>query len=262
MRNWKILRNRQKETEGEKRPRTMKDWIATACVTGALVVAAAAALVFIRNKDSLVLTDSLVVSMMGSKQEYHGRTQLVYDKDSGEVTLKNRDRSLLLLGVPVYQKASDEENGGITGAVLTRQMIYTNYNTKVIGRINHFGRISYENQIGAISTDGKRKRDVNGGYLFDGANLYLFLEPMKVTWGEETMELSPMSFIAVFNKQGFYYYDCQSDDAGYVSSGESVVRASDQQETYTLNMSNDIVDFQDGKSLLLPPNPESFRLFE
>lgn len=248
--------NEEKHSK-EKRPRTLKERVATGCVIGALVVAAAAAVFFIQKKDSLVLKGAFTVSLMGTEQEYYGKVKLAYDKKTKEVTLHNDSRSLPLLGVPVYRK-----EGESASVVLSRSMIYTNYRTEVISRVNHFGRLSYEGQIGKISTDGKKRKEVNGGYLFDGKDIYLFLEPMTLSWGEESMELSPLSFVSVSNKQGFYYYDCEKQESGYISSGEAVVTAADSQESYELNMSNDIAALPDGKTLLLPPNPESFELFQ
>lgn len=227
---------------------------ATALTIAACILAAASAVFFIRNKDTLTLKEPLTISIMGESQSFYGTTRLVYDKDSKEVTLKNGDRAKLLSGIPVYKK----EGGGV---ILSRAMTYTNYETGLIRRLNHFGRAGYDGQIASLSTDGKKEQQVNGGYLYDGKNGYLFLEPVTVTWEDQELSLPPLSYAAVFNKQGFYYYDAEQETGAYIVSGGAVVSATDRRDTFCLNMSNDIVDLTGGTSLLLPPDPGSFPLF-
>lgn len=237
------------------RPKTVKQRIATVCVVAALVAAAAASFIFIRKKDTLVLRGSYQVSLMGERKDYSGKSSLIYDKKTGNVTLKNGNRSLFLAGVPVY-KAGERE------AVLSSSMIYMNFDTEIIGRVNHFARLSWADAISRISVGGKREREYNGGYLYDGRDIYLFLEPMTLKWGEETLDLSPLSYVSVANKQGFYYYDPASEQSGYILSGEEAVRAGDEKGMYDLDLSRDIADLSGGKSMLLPPDPEAYDLLK
>ena len=224
-------------------------------VVTAVLIALAATAVYIANKDSITLREPVLVSMMGDKQEYHGTTRLVYQEEDGEVRLENGDRTLLLSGVPVYGKESGS-------AVLTRKMTYSNYETGLIRRVNHFARVSCADGVASIQTGGKKAHQLNGGYLFDGKNTYLFLEPMTVTWGKESLELAPLSFISVFNGQGFYYFSKEDQKASYVSDGENVVMAAAEKGGWTLNMSNDITELDNGKSFLLSPSPDAFELLE
>ncbi len=227
----------------------------TGAVVAALLAALAATAVYIASKDNMTIREKALVSIMGEKQEYRGTTRLKYQDSSGEVRLENGDRMLLLYGAPVY----DLESGDV---ILSRKMICSNYETGLIRRVNHFARISCEDGVASIRTGGKKAHQLNGGYLFDGENTYLFLEPVTVVWGEETLELSPLSCISVFNKQGFYYYSKEEQTAAYISSGEDVVKAVAEKGGYTINMSSDIADLDDGKSFLLSPNPDAFELFE
>ena len=214
----------------------LRNRAATVLTIAACILAAASAVFFIRNKDTLTLKEPLTISIMGENQSFYGTTRLVYDKDSKEVTLKNGDRTKLLSGIPVYKK----EGGGV---ILSRAMT------------------GYDDQIASLSTDGKKEQQVNGGYLYDGKNGYLFLEPVTVTWEDQELSLPPLSYAAVFNKQGFYYYDAEQETGAYIVSGSAVVSATDHRDTFCLNMSNDIVDLTGGTSLLLPPDPGSFPLF-
>lgn len=227
----------------------------TGAVVSALLAALAATAVYIASKDNMTLRERTLVSIMGEKQEYRGTTRLKYQDSSGEVRLENGNRLLLLYGAPVYAMESGD-------VILSRKMIYSNYDTGLIRRVNHFARISCQDSVVSIRTGGKKDHQLNGGYLFDGENTYLFLEPVTVVWGDETLELSPLSCISVFNKQGFYYYSREDQAAAYISSEETVVKAVSEKGGYTLNMSSDIADLDNGKSFLLSPNPDAFELFE
>lgn len=232
-----------------------KQKLITGAVVAALFMAMAATAVYIVNKDSMTLRETVMVSIMGDKEEYKGTTKLKYRDSDGEVILQNEARSLLLSGAPVYCMESGD-------AVLSRKMIYSNYETGLVRRVNHFARVSVSDGVVSIRTGGKKEHQLNGGYLFDGMNTYLFLEPVTVSWGGETLELAPLSYISVFNQKGFYYYSQEDRAADYVSSGEETVRAASADGGYSLNMSGDIADLDSGKSFLLSPSPDAFELLK
>lgn len=232
-----------------------KQKMITGAVVAALLAAMAATAIYIANKDSMTIREPVMVSIMGEKEEYKGTTKLKYRDSDEEVILQNGSRTLLLSGVPVYCKESGD-------VVLSRKMIYSNYDTGLIRRVNHFARVSVSDGVARIRTGGRKEHQLNGGYLFDGRNTYLFLEPVTVSWGTENLELSPLSYISVFNKKGFYYYSQENKQAEYVSSGEEVVRAVSEGEQYSLNMSSDIADLDSGKSFLLSPSPDAFELLK
>lgn len=248
-----ILKNRKRK-DREPRRRAAQKRI-TCAVLGALFVVAAATGVYIANKDTMTLRETVLISTMGDKQEYRGKTRLYYQKKTGEVTMENGGRPFALPGNPVY--CPDSES-----LVLSRKMTYSNYETGMMRRVNHFARISRENEIIRIQTGGRSSHEVTGGYLFDGENTYLFLDPMTITWGEETLSLEPFSYISVFNKQGFYYYSWGNGAAAYVSSQDEVVRATAPEKSYGINLSSDIAELSDGRLLLLSPSPDAFELLK
>lgn len=243
------------EKEARRSGLKLRPGLITGWVVAALIVAASALVLYIINKDSLVLREPVMVSLLGEQQAYTGKTTLFYDDKTGEVTLKNENRSLLLSGAPVYCT----ESGSL---VLSRKMAYSNYRTGLFGRVNHFAKISYKDDMASIYTGKGSGRQLKDGYLFDGKNTYLFLEPVTVSWGEERISLSPLSAITVYNQQGFYYYSYEDGASGYVSDKDSTVYGTAEDGRYVLNMSDDLVDLDSGKSMLLPPDPDMFELLK
>lgn len=243
------------EKESRRSRLRLRPGLITGCVVAALIVAASAVAVYIINKDSLTLKEPVAVVLMGEQQAYTGKTILHYDDKTGEVTLKNKNRSLLLSGAPVYCRESES-------LVLSRKMAYSNYRTGLFGRVNHFAKISLENGMTSVYTGKKSGRQLKDGYLFDGKNTYLFLEPVTVTWGEESLSLRSLSVMTVYNQQGFCYYSYEDGQSGFIINKESPVYAAAGDGRYVLNMSNDMVDLDSGKSMLLPPNPDMFELLK
>lgn len=245
--------NRKKRSEAPRSRAAQR--MLTAFAALALAAVALAAVFYIANKDSMIIREPVLVSIMGDRQEYFEKTRLRYQDGTGQVSLENQGRTLLLNGAPVYRL----ETGDL---IVTTEMLYVNYDTNVISRVNHFAQVSERDGIASIISGGKKEHQFSGGCLYDGENTYLFLEPVTVTWGEEQVKLAPLSYMTVFNKQGFYYYSVADRQAAYVSSNDALVQAKAEKGGYQFNLSNDIADMEDGRSFLLPPNPDAFDVLQ
>lgn len=232
-----------------KRPAGRKQWAVTAAVTAALSAAVISAAVYIINKDSLTLKEPVRVSMMGENQDFFGDSTLRLDKVTEKIDLENGPRRVALQGVPVYSR--EEE-----ALTLSTRMIYTNFSNGVLRRVNYFARVEKDGGVMKICTDGRHIREVGGGYLHDGKNVYLFLEPVTVAWGEKSLSLAPLSYMAVFDGQGFYYYSYEDENGAYVSLEDESVTAGGN--GYMLDLTKDMAELDSGKHLLLPPEPEAF----
>lgn len=228
--------------------------ILTVSAVAALAAVLCAAAFFIMNKDSLRLNGNYRVSLIGDHTDFSGKLRLRYDQDENASTLSQGERSLRLLGTPVYSLDEDM-------LVLTRQMSYTNFQVGRIRRLNYFGRAYYENGSAWLSRDGKKRSEVGAGYLYDGKHTFVFLEPMELRAGAEKIALSPLSFVTT-GAQGFYYYDQESETERYVTGKDAKLYAAAANGTYTINLSNSTVELANGKSFLLIPNPETFPLID
>lgn len=250
-------RTEEKNKRERKLPRGRKraQRILTFGAVCALFLVLFSAGVFLLNKDSIRLKGNYTVSLLGTSEHFSGNCRLRYEKDGKEMVLSDASRSMRLVGTPVYAADGSE-------AVLTSQMIFTNYHANRMERMNHFGHASYKNGSAWLSRDGKKQIEVGSGYLYDGKNTFLFLEPVTLSWGEETRSLSPLSYVTALNRQGFSYYDPTTGAEAYVQLPEGAVYASAEGGGYSLNLSNDIAELANGKSLLLAPNPETFSLIK
>lgn len=226
----------------------------TLAVVAALIAGIIAAVVYISNKDSIRVKQPVYFSVMGEVFEYTGTSKLTYEENRMYFTNQGQEDPIDLMSIPLYIQDQDRLK-------LTQVMSYSNFDPKAIGKLNYFADISMEGDVFTLSADGKRGRDVKGGYLFDGKNTYLFLEPMTVTYGEKTLELGPLSYITVVRGNYFYYYSYGDQKAGYEVFDQGQIMAVNQADTYTLNLTADLVEPADGKIQMLVPNPEVLDTF-
>lgn len=226
-----------------------KEKIITAAVIAALAGSLSAALIYISHRDILVLRDPVFLSYLGEEYHYDGKTTLKWDKNKMYMDNVELNGKLTPDGTPLYME--DRES-----LIATSMMSYTNPDTNYMRRLSYFGRVYSEKGKCLLSVDGRRKMEVNGGYLFDGDNTWIFLEPTTVTVGTQEITLEPMSYITVKNKDYFYYYSANDKKSVFQEWTGDDITASDEEKTWELNLSRDLLTTEDGKIQMLIPNPE------
>lgn len=86
-------------------------------------------------------------------------------------------------------------------------------------------------------------------FFYDGSNLYFFVDNVTLVVGNETIELSPMSYVSASYLNFVEYYDYENDTYGMIdiSDGKKVVVKNDYM---TINVALDEVVYNDGFTLL------------
>ncbi len=233
-----------------------KEKIITISVAAALAVAVAVAMVYLVNRDTVTMRGPAQISLMGETIEVDGKFRLTYREKKMYLT-GNEIQDLDLLNAPVYP--TKEES-----LTLSQVMSYTNPETGSLKKVNYFSSVEKNGNICTIKTKGRGARtvDVNGGYLFDGKNTYIFLESMMVTCGERTWRMEPLSSITVVNQNYCSYYDPAARTSEFLEIGTDKVTAANMRETYMLNLSKDLLEPANGKTQMLIPNPEVLDLIQ
>ncbi len=127
-------------------------------------------------------------------------------------------------------------------------------------------RLSLTNRIASLSClyekDGKYYVEneknvirVTDFFLFDGKNTYLFFEPVTITWGDMSLELSPFSFIEVRYNRSIYVFDRLTESYAQIMTGMNEVTTTISGGV-TINLSADIISRENGQEqmLFLQPN--------
>lgn len=172
------------------------------------------------------------------KRTGKGQTLLVQDGYSAETTL------------PVYLKDSP-------GIVLTTDMLYFAPRRGSYERVVYFSEVECAaNGTITVSRDGKTSNPQQG-FLYDGKDFYLFLEPVSVSFNGYTMDLPALSYaeavyggyMMIFNYETKEFFIELSDGTGTAQppSGD-----------YVISLLGDSMTLHDDTRVLLATRPELF----
>lgn len=175
-------------------------------------------------------------------QEKDGRVVVSDDKNSGDID-----------DVPILIKES-------TDLILPK-----NYELMVpveaikVRRLNRFTKVS-ENSGIIIYTSGKKKASSNGGFLFDGGDIYIFLEDTTLYIGSSAIELPAMSYaIAKYNRY-VEYHNSETGETVNSALYETDVTAR-AKSGFELNLTNDVV-YANGEEAIIYSAVDDVKLLE
>lgn len=139
--------------------------------------------------------------------------------------------------------------------VLPQDMVYYAPRDNTCLRVEHFSELTY-NSLGVQEISLKRKTaDMQAGFLYDGKDIYLFLEPVKLSVNGAVIDLGAMScveadtqigMISVYNTNGEMLFE-------EMKSRCSVYPAS---KDYTVYLLDDSMERHDGTRVLLFGEPQ------
>lgn len=189
----------------------------------------------------------------GRKVEYKGKLE-ISKENNGITSLQMKDVKIELDSTPIYYQ--DIENK----ILLPEDMaIVFPLNKGTMQRVNYFWNVQIESNIAYLENE-KNKKSVTNAFLFDGKDLYIFLEPTTITVGEEIYELTPLSYVKVNYRETVEIYQKQEDiytiieEANY---GNIIAKTSE----YEINLSTDALKYQEKEQLLLK-KIEALPIFE
>lgn len=109
-----------------------------------------------------------------------------------------------------------------------------------------------------LTTEKYNKR-LNHYFLYDGLDLYFFIEPVTLTVNNEEIKLTPFSYIIAKYGKNITYYDKESDIFKTIETTKN--DASIENEYYKVYVSRDTIDYQ-GTSILLTSNIENLNTID
>lgn len=170
----------------------------------------------------------------GGKNVYTGKVTLTMDDNITKI--ETDDGVEDIEDAPIYfQDVSNEVLLGKNMLLVIPRLVSKNY------RINAFSKVVYEDDSkNAYYNFGKEKIFLEESFLYDGANLYLFLSNVNVVIDEETYELSPLSYVIVNYKDQIEIYDKKLDKYTIIETHNKDVIAT--LGTHKINMSVDMVN--------------------
>lgn len=214
-------------------------------VGGAVVLVALLMLMYVLYNDGLSAFKPKEVTY-----QYFGAQKIEY---SGNANFRNQD------GV----KVTDE---GAVGDVLDTPLINDSEESltltcdmllKAPGDIDGLRRITTFTKVtdsaGRITFERNGKfAQSYGGFLHDGEDVYIFLEPVKLIVGNNTYELSPLSYAKVLYNQRVEFFNSSTKEGTSIGlSGTNVyAEFNSALDSYTLDLGRDVY-ISKGKEELL-----------
>lgn len=177
----------------------------------------------------------------GRKVEYGGTLHLTRKKDVTELKLDNI--TIDLDSTPMYYQ--DEE----ARILLPQNMaiVYPNSGSKMY-KINHFSNI-YKEGYSIYLQSGELEKRLQEAFLYDGTDLYIFLEETAVSVQGIEYVLSPLSYVRVNYRQEVEVYNKQADEYIWFEDVDEDVIA--RTEDYSINMSLDKLEKNGEEQLLI-----------
>ena len=223
-----------------KRSRRARDLWITAGVFLLVGVAVFLLLRFSLAVDSIVLYEPVYKYQVTERVDFSGVTQLRHE--DGVTTLKNGEKSLQLGAEPLYYRDSD-------ALILPADMILVLPDRPLLARAERFSTVTYTENGIALSR-GDKTQMIARGFLYDGADRYVFLTDIRVTWLDQERTLSPLSQVTAAADGTLLIIDHQSGEAALIDTGVCTVLAQSE-SGYEVNLTNDSITLADGTNALL-----------
>lgn len=115
-----------------------------------------------------------------------------------------------------------------------------------------YSYITYKKGTYTLTTD-KYNKKLNHYFLYDGKDLYFFIEPVTLTVNNEKIELSPFSYVIAKYNNSITYYDKKTDVFKIIETTEDTSLI--ENKYYSINISKDSLNYQ-GTNLLLTSSIE------
>ena len=235
------------ESEQIEKKKKRRSSIIMSSVIAALILIIVIVVIIIGNLNSTTTENhDFYQWYSGQKVEYKG--QLTFTRKEGLTELKATDRKVTLDSTPVYY--ADENDKVIFPEDMA--IVYPN-NNGMMYRINHFADIIEENGSIYLETNlatKTNKTKLEKAFLYDGQDLYFFLERTTITVNGTNYEVSPLSYAIVRYKQNVEIYNYEKDEYQVIDTTETQ-EAKVVTDTYTINMSVDSLQTAEKDQLLI-----------
>lgn len=245
--NQKRKEKLEEESELIEKQKKRRSSIIMASVIAALILIIVIVIIIIGSLNSTTTENhDFYQWYSGQKVEYKG--QLTFTRKEGLTELRATDRKVTLDSTPVYY--ADENNKVIFPEDMA--IVYPN-NNGMMYRINHFADITEEDGTIYLETNlatKTNKTKLEKAFLYDGQDLYFFLERTTITVNGTNYEVSPLSYVIVRYKQSVEIYNYEKDEYQVIDTTETQ-DAKVVTDTYTINMSVDSLQTAEKEQLLI-----------
>ncbi len=175
-------------------------------------------------------------------QKYEYKASIGFNRKQEVVEFKTKDYDINFDSTPIYYQ---KQNKVIFPSNMSVVMPTLNCSEYLLAKYSLLQKNKGNYILKTEDYEGK----LGHYFLYDGNNLYFFLDEVTLTIGDDTIKLSPLSYvIADTEKSSISYYDKENDTAKTIETlnTDSVVET----EYYKIYISIDQIDYY-GEDVIL-----------
>lgn len=228
----------------KKKKKANKKDIIVKCITIISIISVIIVVyIFINKLSSLssVKEHELYQYVMGNKIEYKGIIKMATKNDITELT--TNEGTISLNSIPIYYK--DENNKAILPLDMAIAFPMEN---GALYKVNRLSTI-YIDHGSVYLQKGKLNKELIDAFLYDGNDLYFFIENTKLTINNNEYNLPPLSYVNATYKGYVEIYNYDTEEYTYIEKTTSDIIA--KTSKYTINLSIDSMQYEETEQLLL-----------
>ena len=179
--------------------------------------------------------------LVGKKVEYKGSIKMETKNNITEFTTE--EGTINLDSTPIYYK--DEINKVILPETMGVAFPMEN---GALYKINSLSTV-YISYGKTYVQKGNLNKELYDAFIYDGNDLYFFIENTTVTVNNQEYKLPPLSYVNATYKGYVEIYNYDTDEYTYIEKANTDVIA--KTNKYTINLSVDSMQYEDNDQLLL-----------
>lgn len=220
-----------------------------------LLVPVAVVLVAVVAANLLLNRKLMTLTLTGQPCQYYGGS--IYRMAEGTTLRRTEEGKTLIRSgggertandLPIYYEDREE-------VTITQDMVYYAPRSGDHGRLGYFSHLSADagGQV-TLERDGE-KTVLERGFAFNGKDLYLFLEPVVLSFNGYRMNLPALSYVEAVYTGDIMVFDYGSKEF-LIEAPKGAVTARIETGDYEISMLNDSMTNYGGKRTLLFSRPE------
>lgn len=226
---------------------TLKEKLILLVPAIAAVIAAVAISILLENQGVFTINEPGYQYYAGGTFPIAAGTKMQADS-SGNAMIKTKPGSRPLNGFPIYCAERD-------AIILTEPAIYYGPRNDEFGALPEFTELSVDS-YSTIELKGHRESAVKlEGFVYNGKDFYIFLEPMKVSFNGYMLTLPALSYIEAIYSGEVMVFNYETREF-VIERGKGEVKASAISGDYTVYLMNDSYEMFDGRKALLFTRPD------
>ena len=189
-----------------------------------------------------------------AEQVYAGQTFPVQkgsvisiDRD-GVAKLNRQDTASDLNSLPIYYQG---ENSMITAA---KYSYIDPRNNKELS-VSQLTELKMTDAGSAVFTHDNKTEQTANGFLYDGDKLYIFLEPVTLSFNGYNFELAAMSYVEADYRNSIILYNRETGET-FMEPATTAVTATGQNGDYAVSLLGASYEIPEGGKRLLVNNPD------